>query len=290
MKLIVTADWHLRHTPPRCLKPCDWIGVQKKALGQIAKYAEEFGANVACVGDIFHNVNDTDFELVSMVQDFALKLDKHDLSLYILAGNHDLPFHAIDNLPKSAVNTLYNSYNIYPLKQLNKNVSAADFGGDVEDKKYVFRHILTFPSDKDMPPGCDGKSAFDLMAETPSARWIFVGDYHRHFVVYGHDCVVVNPGCLTIQAADFADYNPVVYYVDTKTSDVQELAIKVESEMQDLTDIADVTDYDEFINKVRDQNELTVDFVSNVKKALRKAPDELKSTIIQLFDSVGVNL
>ena len=37
MKLIVTADWHLRATRPRCRTDENWIETQRNALVQIKK-------------------------------------------------------------------------------------------------------------------------------------------------------------------------------------------------------------------------------------------------------------
>lgn len=36
MKAIITADWHLRSTVPRCRKNEDWVGTQKRLLQFIA--------------------------------------------------------------------------------------------------------------------------------------------------------------------------------------------------------------------------------------------------------------
>lgn len=104
MRLIISADWHIRATRPRCRKDEDWIETQKKALLQLASISEQKNATVMVVGDIFHSNSDTSFECIQMVQKFS-----DDVSgMYILAGNHDLPFHNSENLNKSAIGVLLN--------------------------------------------------------------------------------------------------------------------------------------------------------------------------------------
>ena len=36
MRMIITADWHIRNTRPRCRVDEDWIKTQQKTLNQIA--------------------------------------------------------------------------------------------------------------------------------------------------------------------------------------------------------------------------------------------------------------
>ena len=140
-KFIVTADWHLRNQRPRCRKDEDWILTQKNALKQVLNVAVGRNCNVFLVGDIFHSANQTTFEIVQIVQNFARVLGEYNLSLYVLFGNHDLRFHSSSYIDKSAVGILLQSENIYPIS-IFENVSAPNFDEEVdcEDKDYLFIH------------------------------------------------------------------------------------------------------------------------------------------------------
>ena len=122
MRGIITADWHLRATRPRCRKDSDWMGSQRKVLRQIVDFSWDNDLDVFVVGDIFHSNSDASFECIWMVQRMAELLEKEDRSLYLLAGNHDLPFHNIDNLDRSAVGILLKSNNIYHICTMNGTV------------------------------------------------------------------------------------------------------------------------------------------------------------------------
>ena len=55
MKLIITADWHIRATRPRCRIDNDWLETQRKALRQVLEISDKKGAPIMVVGDLFHS-------------------------------------------------------------------------------------------------------------------------------------------------------------------------------------------------------------------------------------------
>ena len=149
MKLLITADWHIRKTKPVCRTDEDWIGTQKEAVKQVLKLAVRYKTDVCIVGDIFHSNSDTDFECLQLVQNFARELKENGLRLFILAGNHDLLYHSSLNMNRSAVGILFRSENIFPLSKLGENVSATNFDEEVEDAEIVNKLKSTFmPSKK----------------------------------------------------------------------------------------------------------------------------------------------
>ena len=127
MRFILTADWHLRATPPRCRIDKDWIETQRKALEQVYKYALGYKCSVFVVGDIFHSNSDVSFQCIQMVQDLADKLDKIEQGLFILCGNHDLLYHSSQNIDKSAIGILLKSNNIYKISDFNYHHVSAPF-------------------------------------------------------------------------------------------------------------------------------------------------------------------
>ena len=150
MKFICTADWHIRATRPRCRTDENWIETQRNALAQIKKISVEKNAPVFVVGDLFHSNSDTSFECIQLVQSLADELGE----LYILAGNHDLPYHSSENINKSAIGILLNSNNIASIREFNlwvlnhKDVtcSCSNFDeADNKDAEIVFKHTLVFP-------------------------------------------------------------------------------------------------------------------------------------------------
>ena len=289
MKLIITADWHLRATAPRCRTDEDWIKTQKDTLRQIADYAIRYEAKVCVVGDVFHTNTDASFEVINMVQDMAKRLKEFGLDgLYILAGNHDLPYHNSENINKSAIGLLLNSENIHKIEELGDNISAPNFDEEVKDKEIVFRHILVIP-DNERNPMIDCKSPQDLLDETPSAKYIFTGDYHHNFVYQKDKRYVINSGCTLRQVSDMKDYKCVVYLIDTDTGLVESEPLFDKNDIIDDSYILKDKEREEriesFVDKLADTNVISLDFVENVQKLMvkNKFSDKLKNTINELL-------
>ena len=273
MKFICTSDWHIRATRPRCRVDEDWIETQKKTLNQIAEIAEKNQCNVYCVGDVFNSNSDVSFECIKMIQDFSNRLSESELKFGILAGNHDLPYHNSENLNKSAIGVLLDSWNIDYIRFIENSVSASNFDEqDNKESKYVFKHTLVFPDAKSIPPNFDGTTAKELLSEFPKAEWIFTGDYHHSFHYEKNGRHVVNPGCILRQASDMKDYQPGVYLVDTGKNLVEFIPLK---DSEKLIDDSYITANDEreeridsFVSKLKNVKSISLNFTENVENSL----------------------
>lgn len=290
MRMIITADWHIRATRPRCRQDNDWIGTQKNALEQIVGISKSRNAPVFVVGDLFHSNSDTSFECIQMVQNMSNELQE----LYVLAGNHDLPYHNSDNLKKSAIGVLLGSLNVALIKGWDgfKGVvsSASNFDEpDNPNAEIVFKHILTFPDKGSIPPNVNATTADGLLELFPKARWIFTGDYHKHFHYENGGRHVVNPGCLLRQASDFKDYQCGVYFVDTKKEVCEFIPLEDDEELVSDDYIIKESERSEritaFVDRLKETKGVSLDFVENVKKALiqNNADEELKDMVNEMI-------
>ena len=291
MRLIITADWHLRSTRPICRNDKNWIETQKKALAQIEEYAYENKADVMVVGDIFHTSMDTNFECIRMVQDMAIRLGKRDLGLYILCGNHDLPYHSSKNIDKSAVGILLNSNNINTIESYDNRFSAKNFDEENEDKEFVFIHTLAFEDIKAMPPMIiGGVTADELKQQNPNAKWIFLGDNHHSWRRDIKGTHILNPGCIIRQVADMKDYECGVFYVNTEAERITFLPIKDDVELVDTSYIEERDDklekIEKFTERLKKNEDLTFDFEDNIRKALMSVEDSNVKRLVEKF--VGI--
>lgn len=301
MKFILSADWHLRATRPRCRVDEDWHETQRKAVEQVKNIAFEKESDVVIVGDIFNSNTDTSFQCIQIIQDFAKKLKEKHLSCYIIAGNHDLLYHSSGNIEKSAIGILFNSENIFPIKECFEkhyfnsnekiNYSASNF--DESDNMFaeiVFKHILCFPDVKSLPPNLDALTAKDLLEEFPNAEWIFTGDNHHNFSYEKNGRHVVNPGCLLRQASDFKDYQCGVYYIDTDSDIVEFVPIIDDERFIDDTYILKQEEREEriekFVDKLKDTKNISLDFLDNVGKAMQENnfSDDMVNMIEELLE------
>lgn len=287
MKFICTADWHIRATKPRCRIDSDWIQTQRQALAQIVKISRNKKAPVMVVGDLFHSNSDTSFECIQMVQQMADELGE----LYILAGNHDLPYHSSENLEKSAIGVLLNSNKVHLIKEFYEGISASNFDEkDDKNAEIVFKHTLVFPDAKSIPPNCDGTTAKELLEEFPKAEYIFTGDYHHNFHYEKNGRHVVNSGCLLRQASDFKDYQCGVYFVDTDNNICEFIPIIDQEQLIDDSYILQENEREEridnFVQKLKETENVSLDFLANVESALQsnELESELKEVVQELLE------
>lgn len=292
MKLIISADYHLRNDLPKCRMDEDWIQTQKDALSFISESANKRNAAVAVIGDIFHQAN-VPAKIVSMFIEFVQSVKN---GVYILAGNHDLQYHNWNNLHNSSFSILDSLVadkrtNLHYLSEIG---DAQPFGITVEpDKmwsKILFIHELIFPSKKELPTFIKARTANDLIKEYKNADLICTGDNHNHFYIEKNNVHVINPGCITRQTADMKDYQPVIYYVDTddlhsiksiKLPDNKEIVItdrylKMEDDRENRIEA--------FVTSIRESKDISLDFADNVRKGIQKNKFSIKT--IQIINEL----
>ena len=220
---LITADWHIRSTVPSCIEatPEEWMNFQKESVNIVLKIAKENNVDEIDIGgDLFHSEQTASNECIYLLQDFAQEADKLNIPVYILAGNHDLPQHSSNNIPKAAIGVLLNSKSVRNMGKDTSYIKGCNFDEeDYGDAKMIFKHVLTIPS-KDKPDFIDCETPESLLEKFPHAQFIFTGDYHKNFHYVSNHRHVINPGCLMRQAADFEDYTPGTYIVDTETENV----------------------------------------------------------------------
>ena len=293
-KMIISADWHIRATRPRCRVDNDWLETQRMALAKVMKVAIDKKSPVLVVGDIFHSNSDTSFECIQLVQQMADKLG----GSYILAGNHDLPYHSSENLDKSAIGVLLNSNNVHLIKDYLTKwnleqeypyiISAGNF--DEEDDKraeIVFKHVLTILSE-DKPDFVDCETPESLLEKFPDAKWIFTGDYHHNFHYEKNGRHVVNSGCLLRQASDMKNYQCGVYFVDTDENIVEFIPIIDNEDLIDDSYILQENERNEriesFVDKLKKTKGVSLDFIENVQNEMKH--NKFETELVQVVDEL----
>ena len=290
-KFILTADWHLRADKPRCRLDKDWIATQRSQIMEVSDYANHYDCSVIIVGDIFNKAVVPE-EITNMFLQFCTTVPN---GVYILAGNHDLPYHSIDNVHNSSIGillTIAEKMNSPYLKTLDSfdDMSWSHFGLPTIKKgtgTNVALHRLVFESIKDIPPGVNAVTAQDLLDEYPSAFFILTGDMHQsfHYVSDDNRCVI-NPGHLNRQSADQTN-PPVVYFVDTDAlffaplsiTDNEDLVtdeyLKKESDREDRIEA--------FIEKIQGTESVTLSFIDNIEQAIQTNKQSLDPETLRMI-------
>lgn len=285
MRYLVTADWHLRASRPRCRKDDDWIDTQRQALSQIVQIAKREGVGcIVVAGDIFDSANEP-YEIVCLAQNFARECAGLEIVVRTIAGNHDLPYHSLANVSKSAYGVFANSLGVS-----SRAYGFFDFGTEKDcDASVVALHTLTVP-DKEIFVG-DYETPLSLAKKYPYAKFIFVGDNHKQFIERVEKIVVVNSGCLVRQKYSEKDYVPRVVVVNTETG------LAHTCKIDDAGDENIVDDYaveekkrderiDAFAEKIAGSAADTLDFVLNVKTKIanEKIEASTEKIILEAID------
>lgn len=277
MKILISADWHLRADRPRCRTDEDWENSQEIILSQIAQIANDNDVDVYIGGDLLHTPQ-VPSRIISMFLRFSAQVNRR---VFVIAGNHDLSYHSWNTVSTSSFGIIQEI-----IKKGESNINTPGELGEWahfdqpftgENNGIRFIHRLVFPSAKDLPPNVDACLASELLQEFPDSKWIFTGDYHHSFHYEKNGRHVVNPGCINRQAADMIDYNPSVYLVDTDAGLVEMMSLndpleyvtdeylRVEEEREERIAA--------FVETVRTSGDVSLDFAANIEKALLVSKD-----------------
>lgn len=284
-KFIFTADWHLRGDLPRCRVDEDWIETQRHHIRYIVDLSLEEKCPIVIAGDIFHRPR-VAYEVTSM----AIQELKRAESVFIMAGNHDLPYHSYDNESQSAYGILKELF--ADLTELDlPDLVAFKFGQEEgEGRASVFTHQLTFESEEKRPfPGV-GKTAAELLEEFPEATYIFTGDMHQAYVYEAKGRFVVNAGSLNRQVADAKDYRPSVYLVDLEKGSFEPHLVPDAYELVTDEYLTDSEERDDrmqaFVEKLAKSEGASLSFRDNLERKLQTKglSEEVKTIINEIVE------
>lgn len=299
MKILLTADWHLRGDAPACRKhPEKWLEEQAQSCAQIAVIANKhFCQEVWVIGDVFHRSRTSTEGTV-----WALNLmNRFDVPVRVLLGNHDLYGHNPKERDRSTVGTVFSVNGVVELCSHEHPISwgadaksllveAYHFGTEPEQIPHCdiwCTHQLVFPDEASRPIPELGVLAEDLL-KCSDAKVIITGDYHHGYVKEFGDRKVVTCGCINIQARDMADYQPRVYILDTETLGVEEAKLETFGELDlEAPMLEDANGYAESIKLAELPR---IDFRAAVDAAAQRAGIEVQSKVHEILESYDTSV
>lgn len=279
MKILITADWHIKGERPICRLDDDWIESQRRTISEIRAIFEINKCDqIWILGDLF-DAPRCSTEAVNML---ISELQKFPVdSVKVLCGNHDLKDHNFDNLEVCSIGTIKKLFGNVPTKVEGLKVTARHFGLDEEKVtgEIVCTHQLTFPDEESRPlPDC-GTLAQELLDKWTDARIIFTGDYHHGYIYRepGSSRFVVTSGCINIQKADELDYKPfVVLWNTSKLGEEQFEKSYLETQADQCTrDHIEAREHkeamlSEVVETIKGGTEITLDFETNLGEQVMK--------------------
>lgn len=290
MKLLVTGDWHLTKKRPRCRTDEDWMETQEKQLAQIALESSARKCPVLIVGDIFNKAVVPE-EIVNLFLKFCHLMNNDVL---FIAGNHDLPGHTMAKVDKSSIGILFNvmkmgTTKLVSLDKYKKEISYAHFGEEIQNpgNEILVLHELTIPSTKALHPDADAITAKEQLRLHPDAKYIITGDCHIPFHYKEKNRHVINPGHLNRQKTNELE-QPIMYYLDTETEEIEEIEIVDDAELVTDTYLSQVEEREDrieaFIEKVASQKEVSLSFEDNIAETVAMNKSVLEEGTVKMID------
>jgi len=274
MRIIATADWHIRGKGPRIRKD-DYPEVQFRKVEWICDLANELDATIMVAGDIYDKPYCSLYWLNRYI--FLLKTVKNGVGG--IFGQHDIFYHN-PVLDKTPFNTLLVSGAIRESSYFDYEWEDVSFGQEPQNLEESDCLLIHFPVTPKDPPFFlpDALSAKQFMDKYPKYQLIVSGDYHDHHITKYKDRLLVNPGPIMRSAKDKMDFKPSVTLIDTDTLEYKVYYIPIEGDVFDL----DKVDKDDMASYKQDVKELAqnIKFQTKGKKyseVLQIVLDEAKA-------------
>lgn len=200
---LLVSDIHLSHVPPaaRSAEP-DWYEAQARILRQLRSLQDTFnGVPIICAGDVFDRWNSPP-ELIN----FAIK---HLPILHAVPGQHDLPYHDVALIEKSAFWTLVCEGTIKYLNGIHDfngfHVVAFPWGCPLKPNplqaglSVLVAHCYVWIRGRGHYCAPDDANLAQLRSIVDTYTVCVFGDNHQAFMVDGR---IVNCGCLIPRKSD----------------------------------------------------------------------------------------
>lgn len=219
---ILTADWHLRGTVPKC-RTDNYLEAQERKAGKIREAATRNDCPILVAGDLGDKPEWPNWLLEWFIRFFA------GVEIYVVPGQHDLPEHRLDKWKQAGLGVLssagaitvfddpMNSYLFLGNDQWQ--VNALPYGSEqifmplrrrASNRKYMLlAHSLV--SRVGTPWS---ESVKDFVNRFPWYDMYVVGDNHIHDIIHlGERKKFVSPGSLMRMTADQFNHFPKVIHM-----------------------------------------------------------------------------
>ena len=222
MKFLFTTDGHLSSKRPVARKEKtdeEYIENQLAKREQLFKYANDIHATILDGGDFFQ------YWRMDNSSDLMIRLSrlfkKYEINYILNIGNHDLPYHSLDNINQSLIGLLvemglvsvgkeYVNYDVL-VHMFNYAEQLVDNSTIDTGYKVAVIHENIFESS--VPPYMSGYTAQQLAELMPSYDLFLCGHNHQQFVWNNGKQIIVNGGSTMRLNTKQIDYKPAFWEI-----------------------------------------------------------------------------
>ncbi len=204
------ADFHLSWNPPVARSAeINWLEAQARPLQQLCELQEKHDCPVIVAGDIFDKYNPSP-ALINWAT-------RHLPVLTAVPGQHELPLHNLEDLEKSAYQTLIDTKIIHSYDNVHFCLWRFPFGEQIippekgwRGLKVVVVHSYIWTKGNRYTGASDGSHLSGYTERLKGYDVAVFGDNHHGFTAKAGDCTIYNCGCLIRRKRDEREYKPAV--------------------------------------------------------------------------------
>ena len=234
---ILTADWHIRDSQPKCRTDNYYEAQWKKIAFIQALSKQNDNCPILIAGDVFDISKPSPMVLADTLKHIA------GMQVICIPGQHDLPGHSIDNLYQSGLKVLIegasgkdgivvlsprttSSVFLPSSKQLVQGLSWGSKVTKLECDVLLLHTLLQEPKNSNSnivyQDTCE-----TILKKFPYSRLIICGDNHSSFIYKKGFQTIVNPGSLMRMDADQIDHKPSVYLWYARDNKVERVYLPI---------------------------------------------------------------
>ena len=242
MKLFVAADLHLTHKTPLGRKD-NYAETCLGKLEQLVNYANIDETDIIITGDIFDHPGNP----IWFVNRVIAVLKECKSTIYVIAGNHDLKYHVLENLKESSLWNLVEAGAVIltPGEWASEDVYVEFYNyGETpqrqplnESRKHLL--ILHTPVFDVVPfymPNADTPES--LEKKYPGYDYYLTGDIHQSLITDK----VINPGSMMRMTRAQKEHKPCFVELDTDTGEKTIHYFQIEEDVWKTDFVAEVED------------------------------------------------
>lgn len=301
MNILALGDSHIDDKAPVCRRDENYLETVFLKLRFIVETALENKVDaIIHAGDLFERSRPDQAQLLEiMIMDVFKPLRIKGIPFITIPGNHDLPYHNLNNLNRSSLGVLGATGTVQILNKphttfLNQiQVTGFPYGVDIENKtgnNFGIAVIHEYIFERSVPPFMTGYTVRDLVELYPGWEIIISGHNHQSFAREIDGTLVINPGGILRTTGADLNKKPRIALIDIddvkgtlKWIEIPVIRDNVSAEHLDAQHERDER-ISAFVDQMKNNSVSGLDFIANLEKYIKenKLDDELKNKIWEI--------
>jgi DNA repair exonuclease SbcCD nuclease subunit len=277
---ILTADWHIRATSPLCRTDEFFRALVGKVIF-ILSLSNKYNCPILVAGDIGDKAQWPNW----LLEWFIRTINKAEVDIIAIPGQHDLPYHRLDILERSGLGVLHATEAIdvrsstFVTIEKDFNLITFPYSMPIDHFK-INRETGNYPKiamthqmvieDKPLWPGQIDPKGAQLLKKFPEYDLILSGDNHIPFTCEHKGRLLVNPGSMMRTQASQVNHKPRVYLWWAGKNKIKEIFLPIEKGVVSREHIEKEEDKDKRIEAYTERMKLDYEVGFSFEDNLRK--------------------